>query len=122
MHRRDRHVSLVLAAMLGLNVLTASFTVYSVWFYRRRFVAFAVAATESVKASEKASSEACASALLLSDLISSRGSSDESAPVALPRVVAYGQTRSKTARWIYADIDVGGVVHREYIQRLPFSP
>lgn len=122
MIRRDRHVLLVLAGMLVLNLLTALASVSACYVYRRRFHALSEDSLASCKASEKASVEASASALLLADMIKDRGLSDDSSSVySSPIIRGFGQTRSRNAIYIYRDVEQDGVVHREFIERIPFA-
>lgn len=120
MIRRDRHVLLVLAGMLLLNVLTAFFSVFGVVVYRRRFREFSKSVSESVKACERASVDAAS--VVMSWAESGMVSADpDVAPPVQTRIVGYGQSRSKGAIYLYADVEVDGVTHREYLQRIPFS-
>lgn len=120
MRRRDRHVALVLAGMLFLNILTALASVSAVYVYRKRFRLLSESTLSSVKASEKASVEASASAMLLVDLVQDRSLYSDDVQTA-PVVVGYGQTRSRNAIYVYRDIEQDGVVRREFIQRIPLS-
>lgn len=120
MRRRDRHLALVLVGMLSLNILTALASVSAVYVYRKRFRLLSESSLASCKAAEKSSVEAASTALLLADMVRDRPSGD-SGDYVRPVVVGYGQTRSKNAIYIYRDIDEGGVVHREFIQRIPIS-
>lgn len=124
MIRRDRHVAFVLGGMLFLNILTALASVSACYVYRRRFHALSEDSLASCRASEKASVEASASALLLVDMVKDRVSvSEDSAavPYSPPIVRGFGQTRSRNAIYIYRDVEQDGVVHREFIERIPFS-
>lgn len=122
MIRRDRHVLFVLGGMLALNILTALSTVSVCYVFRRRFHALSEDSIASCKASEKASVEASASVLLLVDLIQDRSNLDDSdSGYSAPIVRGFGQTRSCNAIYIYRDVEQDGVVHREFIERIPFS-
>lgn len=120
MIRRNRHVALVLVGMLVVNFLTASVSLYCCLVFRSRFLVLSREAAASCKASEKASVEASASALLLADIVQGR-SGDGDIPASPPRVVGYGQTRSRNALYIYRDVEQDGVVRREFVERIPFS-
>lgn len=121
MIRRDRHVVFILGGMLLVNLLTALASVSAVYVYRRRFYALSLDSIASCKASEKASVEASASALLLVDLVKDRQVSTDGETYIAPIVRGFGQTRSKNAIYIYRDVEENGVVHREFIERIPFS-
>lgn len=122
MIRRDRHVLLALLGMLLLNVLTAVSSVVCVGVYRRRFRVLSETVQASVRASEKASVEAAATALAIAEQSSAAPYTDpDVAPPVQTRIVGYGQSKSRGARYIYCDVEIDGVVHREYIQRIPFS-
>lgn len=116
--RRDRHFLFVLAGVLLLQFFTSLSSVVCVSVYRRRFAAAMSAASKA----EKASVEAASTALLLHDQLVASGSvaAPDVAPVTR-RVVGYGQSRSRNAIYIYRDIEEDGVVHREFVQRIPFS-
>lgn len=121
MLRRDRHVALVLGAMLFLNVLTALLAVSATYIYRRRFKALSEDVAVSVKTSEKASIDAASAALTLMDAVRSGATSDGDAVDAVPVVLGYGQTRSRGAHYIYRDVRYGDEVRREFVQRIPFK-
>lgn len=121
MIRRDRHVAFILGGMLFVNLLTALASVSAVYVYRRRFHALSEDSIASCKASEKASVEASASALLLVDLVKDRQVSTDGETYSAPIVRGFGQTRSRNAIYIYRDVEENGVVHREFIERIPFS-
>lgn len=122
MIRRDRHVLLVLGGMLVLNILTALASVSACYVFRRRFHALSEDSLASCKASEKASVEASASALLLVDLIKDRVNVDDpDSGFSAPIVRGFGQTRSRNAIYIYRDVEQDGVVHREFIERIPLA-
>lgn len=118
--RRDRHF---LLAFVGVLLLYAATCVVSllVIFRQRSFIRrFCSDVSASVKASEKASVEAATLATTLYDSVSALPGSVD-APQSVSRVVGFGKSRTKKSIWIYADIDVDGVVHREYIQSIPLS-
>lgn len=118
--RRDRHF---LFAFVGVLLLYAATCVVSllVIFRQRSFIRhFCAEVSASVKASEKASVEAATLATTLYDSVSALPVSVD-APQSVTRIVGYGQSRTKKSIWIYADIEVDGVVHREYIQSIPLS-
>lgn len=117
-HRRDTHLAFVLAGMLSLNILTGLVSVSALYVYRKRFRLLSESSLASCKAAEKSSVEAASTALLLVDMVKDRPV-DESGEYVRPVVVGYGQTRSRNAIYLYRDIDEGGVVHREFIQRIP---
>lgn len=118
MRRRDRHLALVLGGMLLLNIFTALASVSAVYVYRKRFRLLSESSLASCKAAEKSSVEAASIALLLVDMVKDHPA-DESGEYVRPVVIGYGQTRSRNAIYLYRDIDEGGVVHREFIQRIP---
>lgn len=121
MIRRDRHVSFILGGMLLVNVLTALASVSAVYVYRRRFHVLSHESLASCKASEKASVEASASALLLVDLLKDSQATTDGETYSAPIVRGFGQTRSRNAIYIYRDVEENGVVHREFIERIPFN-
>lgn len=123
MRRRDRHFTLVLVALLALHVLTALCTVVSSYTFRRRLRVLSAALEERVAASEKSSIEAASTALVLADFVKegrlSSPADDDGVVHSPPRVVGYGQSRYPRCIWIYRDVEQDGVVHREFLQRLP---
>lgn len=121
MRRRDRHINLVLVGMVVLNVIISACSVGSVYLQRRRFKVLADALSERVSAAEKSSVEAASTALLFADMLREKspemtGSSDVSTP---PRIIGYGQTKTARSILVYRDVEQDGVVHREFIQRIP---
>lgn len=118
MRRRDKHFLFALVGVLLLHIASTSVSLFVIFSQRSRLRRFCADVTESVKACERASVEACSTVLALSEV----GSANlgDSAPVQ-SRIVGFGQSKSQTAAWLYADVEVDGVVHREYIQRIPFS-
>lgn len=124
MRRRDRHLTLVLAGMLALNIATALCAVASTYLYRKRFRLLSNSLMEKVLSSEKSSVEAAATALTIAEYVKAggiAGDEDLAGYVSPPRVVGYGQTKSKNAIYIYRDIEEAGVTRREFVQRIPLS-
>lgn len=124
MRRRDRHLAFVLAGMLALNIATALCAVASTYLYRKRFRLLSNSLMEKVLSSEKSSVEAAATALTIAEFVKAGGIADDgylAGYVSPPRVVGYGQTKSKNAIYIYRDIEEAGVTRREFVQRIPLS-
>lgn len=125
MTRKDRYFLQCLLLVLALQLLTSAAFVFCAFSYRRRFKALSAETVSSVQASERAAVDACSSVLALLDNPSAEPS-DESAEVPVDegpvvRIVGYGQSRGVRTRWIYRDVEVDGVVHREFIHRMPLS-
>lgn len=118
MRRRDKHFLFALVGVLILHIASTAVSLFVIYSQRARLRRFCGDVTQSVKACEKASVEACSTVLALSEL--GLAEPGDSAPVQT-RILGFGQSKSKTASWLYADIEADGVVHREYIQRIPFS-
>lgn len=120
LRRRDRHFAFILAGMLLLQVATSALSVASCVVWRRRFRELSTTVEETCKASERASIEAAGAALALADMGAER-QLDAEGYDSTPRVLGYGQTRHSHSFWIYRDVEQDGVVHREFIQRIPFD-
>lgn len=121
MIRRDRHLLLVLLGMLAINLATAVCSVVCVNVYRRRFRSLSLSLLSAAQASEKASVEAASTALLLADQFGAPSSAGTDVAPVRPVVRGYGQTRSRNAVYIYRDVEQDGIVHREFLQRIPLS-
>lgn len=119
MRRRDRHFTLVLIGLIFCNLVTGLVGIVSTRSALRR----AREAEASAKTSEKTCIEASAAVVSLAEQMGTASapsdSSDDVVPV--PRVVGYGQSRSKRAIYVYRDVEFDGVVRREYVQRIPLQ-
>lgn len=125
MHRRDWHFLVAEVAMTATCVACAALSaLLQLWHVRRlRDRVNSIEARADVV--ERTCADAAATALAAYDGVSAGGSSSSSSgPDAAPAPVVqgYGQTRSRTRRYVYADVRYpDGEVRREWIGSIPLQ-
>lgn len=122
MRRRDRIYFGVLAALCVMHALGIGSSVAFYWWASKRLASRVALLESGLEAEARTRADGIAAArAALASAPSVEDSSTEPAETP-PRVVGYGQTRSKGAYYVYADYEYAdGTMQRRYIQRIPFQ-
>lgn len=123
MRIRDRHFLLAEVGMTSACLLTAALSAFCVLRETRRLRARVADVEMRMASAERTCADAAGAALALADAAASNTTdSDTEAHEPPPALLGYGQTRSKTAVYVYADYrHADGHVERRFVHRLPRS-
>lgn len=123
MRRRDRIYFSVLGVLVALHAIGLASAVAFEWWTGKRILARIQNVEEALDAEARERADGVAAAIAVRSASNASSSSDTSSdPLPGPTIQGFGQTKSKHARYIYADYRMpDGTVTRQYLQKFPLN-